>query len=161
MMEVKIIELQSKRLIGKRIITTMAEDQTTLLWKSFKTLLKPIPSKKENGFYSVQKFDTDSSFDQFTPFTKFEKWAAVEVEENVGIIPLGLEPLLLNGGKYAVFNHKGKASDFQKTLQYIFGQWLPQSNYKLDHRPHFEVMAPDYDPNDPNAEEEVWIPVKG
>jgi len=156
----KIVDAESRRLIGKRIVTTMAEDQTMSLWKSFKPLVGDIALRKETGFFSVQKFDPTISFYQFTPFSKFEKWAAVEVEENYEMIPFGLEPLLLNGGKYAVFIHKGKASKFPETLQYIFGQWMPNSGFELDKRHHFEIMDTNYQPTDPSAEEEVWIPIK-
>ena len=156
----EIVDAVSRRLIGKKIITTMAEDQTMNFWKCFKPLVKDIPLRKETGFFSVQKFEPAVPYNKFTPFTKFEKWAAVEVAENDEMIPIGLEPLLLNGGKYAVFIHKGDFSKFPQTLQYIFGQWMPTSGFTLDKRHHFEIMGTDYQPNDPNAEEEVWIPIK-
>ena len=52
------------------------------------------------------------------------------------------------------------ASEFSKTMQHIFTRWLPESNYRLDNRPHFEVLGERYKNNDPNSEEEVWIPIK-
>lgn len=96
----------------------------------------------------------------FTPATPFEQWAAVEVE-NWGVLPEGMEALLLPGGPYAVFIYRGIPAHFSRLAQYIFGHWLPQSTFALDDRPHFEIMGEDYRPDDPNAEEEVWIPLKG
>jgi AraC family transcriptional regulator len=61
---------------------------------------------------------------------------------------------------YAVFTHRGPASTFARTAGYIYGVWLPASDYMLDARPHLAVMGPDYDPQDPEAEEEVWVPVR-
>jgi AraC family transcriptional regulator len=68
--------------------------------------------------------------------------------------------LIVPPGLYAQFTHKGLPSSFSKTLEGIFNRWLPLSPYELDRRPHMEVMDEHYDPYDPQAEEEVWIPVK-
>jgi len=95
----------------------------------------------------------------FTPETPFEKWAAVEVSDHSDIPP-GMEPYTLQGGKYAVFVHRGPASSFAKTSNYIFGVWLPHATYELDSREHFELLGATYRPDDPDAEEEVWIPIR-
>lgn len=74
--------------------------------------------------------------------------------------PPEMETYLLKGGKYAVFIHQGLASEATKIMQYIFGQWLPQSKYVLDSREHFEILPEGYSPLDPQAREEIWIPIK-
>jgi AraC family transcriptional regulator len=61
---------------------------------------------------------------------------------------------------YAVFIHKGPASKGPETYNYIFGTWLPGSDYILDSRPHFALMGEKYKNDDPASEEEIWIPVK-
>ena len=63
-------------------------------------------------------------------------------------------------GLYAVFLYKGKASEAPKTYQYIFGNWIPNSDHTLDDRPHFALMGKKYKNEDPNSEEELWIPIK-
>ena len=63
------------------------------------------------------------------------------------------------GGLYAVFFYKGSSSD-TKIFQYIFTNWLPDSGYTLDNRPHFEILGENYKNGDPGSEEEIWIPVK-
>ncbi len=45
-------------------------------------------------------------------------------------------------------------------MKYIFGSWLPESEYELDSREHFEVLPETYQPMNPKAREEVWIPIK-
>lgn len=45
-------------------------------------------------------------------------------------------------------------------FRYIFGTWLPASGYVLDDRPHFEVLGPGYRPDDPEAEEDIFIPIR-
>jgi len=91
------------------------------------------------------------------PDATFTKWAAVEVTPE-GNLPEGMARYTLAGGLYAVFHHEGPASDIS-TFMYAFGTWLPGSAYTLDDREHFEVLPENYQPMDPNAEEDIWIPI--
>ena len=61
---------------------------------------------------------------------------------------------------YAVFVHKGAAGSGPEIFRYIFGKWLPESGYLPDKRPHFEILGEKYKNEDPDSEEEIWIPVK-
>jgi AraC family transcriptional regulator len=45
-------------------------------------------------------------------------------------------------------------------MGYIFGEWLPNSSYELDTREHFEILSEGYRPDDRDAEEEIWIPIR-
>ena len=58
-----------------------------------------------------------------------------------------------------IFDHKGSSSD-HSIFEYIFSKWLPASKYEVDDRPHFEVLGLNYKNNDPESEEEIWIPIK-
>ena len=95
----------------------------------------------------------------FTPEIVFEKWAAVEVANRNGV-PNEMQLYALRGGHFAVFDHYGPPSEFPKTLNFIFSQWLLQSEWQLDDREHFEMLLPGWRADDLNAREEVWIPVK-
>ena len=95
----------------------------------------------------------------FSPTTVFEKWAVVQVLAHDSV-PDGMESYTLPGGQYAVFIHNGPASAAPKTMQHIFGTWLPDSGYELDDREHFEILPDGYDPFDQHAHEEVWIPIR-
>lgn len=159
MNEPRLIELEEKKLVGVRIWTSLAENKTRELWQSFRPRIVEIGNVISGSFYSVQIYDDNLSFDQFTPNTQFEKWAAMEVSD-IDSVPARMEPLILSG-RYAVFVHKGTPADFFRTTSpYIFGTWLPNSEFELDQRPQFEIMESGYDPRDPNSEEEVWIPIK-
>ncbi len=84
------------------------------------------------------------------------KWATVEVTD-FDKIPKGMEGFTLPGGLYAVFPHRVMDTDI---FQYIYTTWLPNSTYSLDDRPHFELLGEKYKNNDPDSEEEIWIPVR-
>ncbi len=71
-----------------------------------------------------------------------------------------MDQLVIPEGLYAVFSYVGKPSEAQAFFKYIYGSWLPGSDYLLDNRPHFALMGKDYKGEDPDSKEEFWIPVK-
>lgn len=158
-MEPRIEFLPQKKLAGKSMEMSLANDATPKLWSSVMPLIKTLKNSVNNDLFSIQIYDAKSSFSNFTPQTIFTKWAATEVS-NFKDIPSELHTHTLTGGLYAVFTHKGKVEDFPKTSQYIFGEWLPKSDYVLDQREHFEVLGAKYKHNSSESEEEVWIPIR-
>ncbi len=157
-MEPEIRILPPTKLIGMKLAMTFAEDKTPELWGQFIRRKNEIRSPLNTDLFSMQVYPPAMNFERFTPNVKFEKWAAVEVADFESI-PHGMSPYDLGGGQYAVFIHHGRAADGARTFQYIFGTWLPASPYRLDGREHFELLPANYRPNDPNAREEVWIPI--
>jgi AraC family transcriptional regulator len=157
-MEPRIEILQEKKLVGKRIVMSLSTDKTVDLWRSFMPMRKEIKNIIGNELYSMQVY-SQTYFNDFNPNTEFEKWACMEVTD-FDSIPNEMESFTLKGGLYAVFLHKGTASEGQKTFQYIFETWLPNSVYVLDNRPHFEILGAKYKNEDPDSEEELWIPIK-
>lgn len=137
----------------------LANNKTFDLWSSFMPKRKEIQNNISTDLISMQVYNSTYSFDNFDINAYFEKWAVVEVADFESI-PNGMESFVLEGGLYAVFDYKGNGSDAAQTFQYIFQTWLPNSNYKLDNRPHFELLGAKYKNNDPNSEEEIWIPIK-
>ena len=137
----------------------LAENKTSELWRSFMPRRKEITNFLTTDLFSVQVYDQTLNFGDFNENTRFEKWAAVEVSDFESI-PDRMESIILPEGLYAVFLHKGAASEGARTFRYIFGIWLPGSEYQLDNRPHFEILGEKYKNDDPASEEEVWIPVK-
>jgi AraC family transcriptional regulator len=66
----------------------------------------------------------------------------------------------IEGGRYAVFMHKGPYSGFQKSYDYIYGVWLPQSGAELRDAPCFEKYLNSPDKTKPeNLKTEIYIPV--
>jgi AraC family transcriptional regulator len=138
---------------------SFANNQTFELWHSFMPRLKEITNRSGTALFSIEIYNDPLFFTEFDPIALFEKWAAVEIVSQE-VIPAGMEILLAPAGLYAVFLHKGPATDAPKTYRYIFETWLPDSGYMLDNRPHFAVMGDKYKNNHPESEEEIWIPVK-
>ena len=158
-MEPRIEILEEKKLIGKRVTLSFSNNRTFELWKSFMPERKKIRNNLTSDLYSLQVYGESFNFKEFSLVEEFEKWAAVEVKD-LDSIPDKMESIILTGGLYAVFVHKGPASAGVKTFQYIFETWLPGSGYDVDNRPHFEILGDKYKNEDPDSEEEVWIPIK-
>jgi AraC family transcriptional regulator len=149
--------LSEKKLIGKRLQMSLANNKTKELWQSFMPRRKEIQNSIGTDLYSMQVYDP-FYFNTFDPNNLFEKWATIEVT-NFDTIPDEMETFTLPSGLYAVFFYKGSNTDTQ-IFQYIFGTWLPNSEYVLDNRPHFEILGEKYKNSNPNSEEEIWIPIK-
>jgi len=158
-MEPRIELLAEKKLVGKRLKMTLSNDRTFELWHSFMPHRKEIKNSISTDLYCLQVYDKNLDFKDFNPQTEFEKWAAIEVS-NFSDIPDNMETYILKGDLYAVFIHKGVPSSFPKTFQFIFNEWLPKSEYELDNREHFDLMGEKYKNDDPESEEEIWVPIK-
>ncbi len=157
-MKPRIEILQTKKLVGKSLKMSLTNNKTGELWGSFAPKIKDIKNKCTTDKISMQVYDA-SYHTNFNPNKEFEKWATVEVADFKDVSN-EMETFTLNGGKYAVFDYKGSSSDSSTFFQYIFMTWLPNSEYQLDNRPHFEVLGAKYKNNDPSSEEEIWIPIK-
>ncbi len=67
----------------------------------------------------------------------------------------------VEGGKYAMFLHKGPYSGFQDLYNYIYGVWLQESGVELREQPCFEKYLNSPDKTKPeNLKTEVYIPIK-
>jgi len=157
-MEARIETLTEKKLLGKHLVMSFIENKTFQLWSSFMPRRKEIKNATDSNLYSLEVFPI-GHFDNFDPSNTFQKWAAVEVSD-FDEIPPNMEILVIPTGLYAVFLHKGAATEAYQTYHTIFAEWLPNSPYIVDDRPHFAVMDERYKKDDPDSEEEIWIPIK-
>ncbi len=155
-MQPEIVVLTEKKLIGRRMKMSLQENKTAELWRSFMPERKKITRNLTKDLISMQVYTEPLTPDTINQV--FEKWAAVEVAD-LTEIPEGMETFVLEGGLYAKFHYKGLSTD-SSIFMYIFGTWLPQSDYILDNRPHFEVLGEKYKNGSPDSEEEIWIPIK-
>jgi len=153
----RIITLEPKQLIGQSLEMSLVNNTTAQLWGQFAPRIREVQKRVSEDKISLQVYPADY-YQNFNPANPFVKWAAVEVS-TLDHIPEGMKSFLLEGGLYAVFDYKGSSAD-PSIFQYIFSQWIPSSPYSVDDRPHFEVLGVKYKNNDPESEEEIWIPIR-
>jgi AraC family transcriptional regulator len=157
-MQPRLETLTEKKVVGLRIDMSFVDNRTRELWQTFMPRRKQIQNNLNADLYSIEIYPPHF-FDHFDPTIVFQKWAAIEVAD-FDQVPMGMDTLQIPSGLYAVFIHKGLASDGPKTYEYIFNTWMPASNFETDERPHFALMGEKYRHEDPDSEEEIWIPVK-
>lgn len=146
--------IESKKLIGFSITTSFQDDKTQIVWKKFMMRRNEIVNRISNQLFSLQIYP-----DNFTPNQTFRKYALAEVSD-FDNNPNDFETFELEIGKYLVFNYKGKAENGPELFRYIFQNFIPENQFEIDNRPHFEIFGEDYNPNDDSAEEEIWIPIR-
>jgi AraC family transcriptional regulator len=148
--------IAKKKLIGKSLTMSFSNNRTSELWQSFMSRRKEIQNAVGTDLFNIQIYENLNPFEDFNPEVVFEKWASIEVTD-FNSIPAGMEAFTLQEGLYAVFDYKGNSPEI---FQNIFQKWIPNSGYELAHRPHFEVLGEKYKNNDPDSEEEIWIPIQ-
>lgn len=156
-LEPSILAIPAKRLVGLSQSMSIANDRTGELFQQFMPRKKEIANKVDAVVWALQVYPTDY-FSNFDPNKTFTKWALAEISKP-GSIPANMETFDLPGGNYALFHYKGLSSD-RRIFQHIFSEWLPNSGYRLDQRPHFERLGEKFRVNDPDSEEEIWIPIQ-
>ena len=144
------------KFIGKNLSFTYSNYRAFELWSSFMPRRNEIKNAFGIELYNIQI--NPENFD-FQPNTPFVKWAAVAVA-NFDFVPNGMEIVEVPEGLYAVFQYQGDQSNAASFFNAIYTEWLPNSEYELDHRPQFEILGAKYKTNNPNSEEEIWIPIQ-
>jgi len=149
---------EEKKLVGKKLTMSYANYRIGELWGSFMPRRKEIANSTSNDIVSLVVYKPNH-FDDFNPNNEFERWATVEVEDFANV-PDEMETFVLSSGLYAIFHYIGSSTSIASFYQNIFTVWLPNSEYELDYRPHFEILGEKYKNNDPLSEEDIWIPIK-
>lgn len=157
--EPQIVEVAAKKLVGQSVRMSLVQNRLTELWKGFRPRAAEVPNRVSSDFVSMAVYDSPDYFSAFNPQREFIRWGAVEVSE-FAQLPAGLEQHTLQGGLYAMFEYRGRPMDFAQAANQIFQVWLPAAAFALDNREHFEILGPGYRPDDPNAEETIWIPLR-
>ena len=150
----RIETIEYKKLAGFSIVTSFQEDKTPIVWRQFMMRRNEIVNRISTQLFSLQIYT-----ENFTPNQTFIKYALAEVSDFENV-PNEFETFKLESGKYLVFNYKGKAENGPEIFRYIFQNFIPENQFEVDSRPHFEIFGDDYNPNSDSTEEEIWIPIK-
>jgi len=160
-MKPQMTHIEEKKLVGTHVHTSLANNNIPKLWNDFMPRIEEIANNRNTGYYEAHPYDSSFAMENFTGEMEFEKWAAVEVV-GVDSIPTGMKAITIEGGEYAVFEHKGKMNNIQLSFDYAYGTWLPNSDYEIDNRADFERYDGDryFGPEHPESITELWIPIK-
>ncbi|MFC0605674.1 GyrI-like domain-containing protein [Winogradskyella pulchriflava] len=152
-MNSRIVNLQEKKVIGLKSKMLQHEyGNIVALWKQFMPKKKEILNALNTELIALQDYSGFGNFEK-----PFDIWACVEVAD-LKVIPEGMLSNTIPEGLYAVIPHKGM--DASATYQRIMTDWLPNSGYQIDDRPHFQVMGEKYKNGSPDSEEDFYVPIK-
>jgi len=156
----QIKEIQERKLVGFSKPTTLLTNakHTQILFQSLMPQRNSIAQAVKGAYYSLQVYSKNIDFRTFNPQTEYTKWAAIQVNAYT-LAHKNLEQMTIPAGMYAVFQFKGSPQTFPQLMQYIHGIWLPNSKYRLNNTPHFELLDDRYSTKNAENEEEVWIPI--
>lgn len=133
-----IIQLEQKQIIGYEYHTNLNHDTYFAEIPGFyhhfgsSEHFMKIPYKARPGFsYGISCNFHDNG--------DFSFIIGEEVSETAEELAEGFVQLTLPEGKYAEFTVQGAAEQTQHVWKYIYGTWLPHSNYERNEGPDFEV----------------------
>lgn len=126
------------------------------LWAAFAPRMGEINARIEGTTYGV-------CFPAALNEENFDYMAAVPVS-NFDAVPEGMVARTVPAHKFAVFTHKtgddSLHNDLQKSVQYIWGTWLPNSGYEHARVPDFELYDERMDTITGKGEFDLYLPVK-
>ena len=159
-MTVDVVELNEIHLAGMFTTMSLQRNTTYQLWNKFMKSYIGAGLPRDANMYSVSDYGTSIIDGSFSPALEYQKWACAE--EHPELMKLaGVHTLVIPAGLYATLEHHGEARMIGNTIGKFYSQWLPDSDYVLDERLHFELMGERYlGHENPNSVEELFIPVK-
>ncbi len=150
-MEPEYVELEPFRVIGMASwFTPETMKQIPELWDRFVKRMDAVEPSDPTVSYGICSGDPDGFF----------YMAGVPVS-GLDSVPQDMVGKIVGGGRYARFVHSGPVSEIGKTMDYIWGTWLPRSGEEPDReRNDFERYDDRFDPATMSGEIEVYLPLK-
>jgi len=156
-MQPKIIEKNRFTVIGMDCLTTTEDNEdhkvVQELWDEFRPRIDEVKNKKNPtrmvGIYKQRKNYPN----------RFAYIASVEVS-TLSDIPKGMIPKIINGSKYAIFTYQGELCDIDKTYDYIYDEWLPESDFDENKNgDNLEIFNINF-PEENNSDVDIYIAIK-
>ncbi|MBI4405968.1 MAG: AraC family transcriptional regulator [Deltaproteobacteria bacterium] len=156
-MEPKIVGKPAFKIVG--MLENHNQDnahQIPELWTRFVQRVMGIPNRKGTHYFGVSEvIDLKEA--------SFNYIACVEVDDKQ-TPPEGMVYREIPANTYAVFTHTNRTSSLhdslQETLQYIWGTWIPKSDYVPVKAPDFELYDERFNPMTMRGEIDICVPIK-
>lgn len=153
-MEPKIITRPAVKLVGISQQYDNADLSLPKLWSGFRPYREQITNR-----ISEQSFGIYEAYEEQGEEVRFSYVCCAQVSD-FSQVPDGMITRELPEQLYAQFTHRGSISNLDKTLKYIWGSWLPKSDYEYVEKPDFELYPAGYNVMDDNSEMTLHIPIK-
>jgi len=152
-MEPEIVTRSEVKVVGVARHYQEEDLDIETLWSAFRPNVSQIVNRVGGDAFGIYEEYQESETN-----VGFSYICSVEVSD-FDHVPEGMIARTIPEHLYAVFQHKGAISFLPDTLKYIWGSWLPKSNYDYVEKPDFELYAPGSQPADAEKVLFLYIPV--
>ncbi len=152
-MEPEIVTRPEVKVIG--VARQYREEDLNIetLWSAFRSNVHRISNRVgHNAFGIYEEYHESGDGVGFNYICSVEVTGFEDVQE-------GIITRLIPEHLYAAFRHEGPISFLPETLKYIWGSWLPKSDYEYVEKPDFELYAPAAEPENPDKTLFLYIPI--
>lgn len=154
--EPELVTLKERKLIGMPLYYDLSlKNDLSDSWSLFMQNMPTIQHIKETEeYYQMQYWFPD----QDTDCTFF--FIAIEVD-HIESVPIQFIAKTIPAGEYWRFRHKGRSNQVGYTYQYIYDEWLPNTDYKLSEHFNFEHYGGDFlGPYNDESISDIYIPYR-
>ncbi|MEL6177770.1 MAG: AraC family transcriptional regulator [Myxococcota bacterium] len=123
------------------------------LWERFAPHIHTLRQPSDPCAYGVCLETTDD------PVKALTYMAGVEVKAERPV-PEGMTQARIEPGLYAVFTHRGPIGSIGESIRFIWGTWLPRSEYELGTGPDFEYYDERFHPGSDDSEVDIYVPIR-
>ena len=150
-MEPRIVERAAFTVVGMMVRGKAGSDEIPRMWEALNPRVHEIQDRvgEEVAYGISANMDEQSG--------EFDYIGGFEVGRG-GEIPEGMVRFEVPGGTYAIF--RTTLPRLGETFLYAYRTWVPQSGHELTGGPDFELYDEKFDPQDPESEFDVYIPIR-
>lgn len=152
-MEPEIVTRSAVKVVGVARHYQEEDLDIETLWSAFRPNVGQITNRVGDDAFGIYEEYQESETN-----VGFSYICSVEVAD-FDNVPEGMVTRTIPEHLYAVFQHKGAISFLPDTLKYIWGSWLPKSNYDYVEKPDFELYSPGNQPGNTEKILFLYIPV--
>jgi predicted transcriptional regulator YdeE len=150
-MEPRIVERAAFTVVGLHYRGKNENNEIPQMWQAFGPRVGEIPHMAQPHVAYGISANMDESTGEFDYIAGFEVSGAED-------LPEGMVRWDVPAGTYAVFSTT--LPGIGETFRHAYHTWMPQAGYQSTGGPDFEVYDERFDPEDPDSEFDLYIPIK-
>ena len=150
-MEIQVIERPAFTVVGLKHRGQAGSNEIPQLWQA----LGPRTGEVEDMADNTAAYGISANMD--TETGEFDYIAGFEVSRTEHV-PEGMVAFKVPGGRYAVFTTT--LPQIGETFRNAYNTWLPQAGHQPTGGPEFELYDERFNPQDPNSQFDLYIPIQ-
>ncbi|HYF94641.1 MAG TPA: AraC family transcriptional regulator [Symbiobacteriaceae bacterium] len=151
--EPQIVELPERLMVGLSYIGKNQNGEIPLLWAGFNQRWPEVQHVAGSAVGYCEVAANPKEEGEFG-------YVAGVIVSRVDLLPEGMVSRKLPAGLYAVFTHETGLANLAKSYEYIWGKWLPASNYEAQMTHDYELYDERFDPRTGSGAFELHVPIK-